>query len=104
MKAEDLADVPRDVLDSVWVKWSRALETGWRPGLWSTCKLCDWSHGCGGCPINPGWCNKGEHDTSKLSCHYSDDEDIRPWEERVEEFVSIVREALDNDNKKKANH
>jgi len=89
-----MMDVPGEVWDRVYEKWTLALWNGWDDQLWNSCKLCQWILSedltCRQCPlVENGWCDEGSWYHSRLCC--SDIDDVFEWREDVIDFLEFIR-------------
>jgi hypothetical protein len=98
---KELSDVPKDVMDKVYVKWSNALEVAtvdnwWACRLWEGCALCDWLRsGCISCPlVADRWCQRIDR-VSRLHIVYHDN--IDDWRADIIKFLEYVKPYCSDD-------
>lgn len=115
MKDINMEDVPHEVWDEVYAKWSRLLDVGWTPHAWTGCSLCVWMANetgvgimrdvdCEMCPIyEDEWCRSLPED-SKINPEYDLSEydpggmcDIEHWEDRVKAFMEFIKPYCSKD-------
>lgn len=92
-----MLDVPLEIRNSVYDKWSEAYLDGWDyDKLWNGCELCQWialaGCGCNQCPLTYGsWCNNFGAG-SRLSIDFRNlnrDEDA--WRSEIRDFLMYLK-------------
>jgi len=96
-----LSDIPLEVLESVYQKWSKAIEHGWGDRLWTQCALCIYCNehqrqhhkfnGCNICPLPPTFfCKNNDVSELHINAHNSEEE----WKQAVEEFLKFLSQEI----------
>lgn len=91
-------DVPCEVMDAIFVKWTKAYNEGWTPDLWTGCDLCEWMRNrefaCHECPLGPNfWCVNSRNDSRLNEYYYHDGGDDRRhvWRDTVRKFLEFIK-------------
>jgi len=111
MNEIEIEDVPHEVCDEIYAKWSRLLDVGWTPSAWTGCSLCAWMANelgvsrmrdvdCELCPIyEDEWCRSLSED-SKIHMDYADcmqGSSGDGWRGRVEKFLMFIKPYCSKD-------
>jgi len=95
-KRLSLSDIPLEILESVYQKWSKAIEGGWKNRLWKRCALCDYCNkyveerygGCVVCPLPPTFfcCGDSKRSVLHIDAHNSEEE----WKQTVDALLKFL--------------